>query len=139
MLAVFITTSMIILRVAVLSAFCSFFSSFIAFIPSGVEALPSPRRLEIKFITIYCIAAPFLSISGKRSPSGFANTQDSFFTAPERSATFITPFQRQIVPQRDTHSVTASLHDVSAADDRSDILPVTEAKRNERHIITKIT
>ena len=107
--------------------------------PSGVEAFPSPSRFEMKLRIIYCIALPFLLISGKRSDSGFESNLENPETMPDLPATFIIPLHRQIVPHNEMHSVTASLQEVSAATDKSFIVPLQAEKTKDRDIITKIT
>ena len=62
--AVFRTANMHMASLAELQFLFTFCNSFIARIPRGVAAFPSPRKFAVKFITIDVIAGLFLGTSG---------------------------------------------------------------------------
>ena len=113
--AVFRTVNITIEGVAVSPAFSSSARAFIASIPKGVAALPSPSRFAVMFMQMAWNALPFLSISRKSPPSIKEKPFASTSVSPDLSAMRISPPQKHIPPQRYMHSSTAFTGSVSTA------------------------
>ena len=125
------TVKIIIEGVAVSPAFSSSARAFIASMPKGVAAFPSPRRFAVMFIHIALKARPCLSMPLKSPPMRTANTAASFSVSPDFSATRISPPQKHIPPQRYIHSSTAFTGSLSTASVSSRVLPVMTEAINE--------
>ncbi len=123
--------------VAVSFLHSSFFSSFIASIPSGVAAFPSPNILAVMLRVIAEKAEEVLFIPLKISPRMGESNDDILSVSPDFFAIFIIPPQNAIIPRRDKKSDTASSQEVTIDDDKSDILPVNTAQSKD--IAEKIT
>ncbi len=79
-----------------------------AFIPNGVAALSSPNRLAEKFITICPIDGCSRGTSGKIREKNGPMILDRNRIPPARSAIFIKPRNKAIIPIRLMQSCTAS-------------------------------
>lgn len=106
----------------------SFFNSFIASIPSGVAAFPRPKILAVILSVIAEKAEEVLFIPLKISPSRGERSDDTLSVSPDFLAIFIIPPQNAIIPSSDKNSDTASSHDETMDEDKSDILPVNIAQ-----------
>ena len=73
-----------------------------------MAVLPSPRRFALMFIEIASNAALFLSSLGNSGRSSGAKSRAASAFSPLRSAIFISPDQRQIIPARVSRSCMAS-------------------------------
>ncbi len=82
----------------------SFSSSFMAARPRGVAALPSPKRLAAMFMEMAFMAGLSSESSRKRKRVIGRNIRLMASVRPLRSATRITPLQRQMVPVREITS-----------------------------------
>ena len=111
-------------------AYC--FSSFIAVMPSGVAAFPSPSRFAVMFMEIACIAFDSLGIDGNRRRVSGESALARSLVKPERSAIFINPLHRQMLPSRVSINSTACWHSFSAALETSSIVRLNIAKMVER-------
>ena len=109
----------------------SFFSSFIASIPSGVAAFPRPKIFAVILSVIAEKAAEVLFMPLKISPSRGDRRDDILSVSPDFFATFIIPPQKAIMPRSDKNSDTASSQEETIDDDKSDILPVNIAQSKD--------
>ena len=107
---------------------CSSSNSFIAAIPKGVEALPSPSRFAVRFRTMYCMAL-LLGLSPlKRRLRRGVSAVASNAVIPAFWAMRITPDHRQIAPASPSARVTALLLSRNAASETPPMLPEIAAK-----------
>ena len=93
---VFKTTSMAIFR----RLFSQLLRCFMAFIPSGVAALPSPKRFAVIFMQIVSKALLCVDNDGNNRLIGFLRNNAILFVNPDFSATCITPPHNAIAPAR---------------------------------------
>jgi hypothetical protein len=84
-------------------------SSTIAFRPKGVAALPSPKMLAAKFITIELMAGWSGGTSGKRRRSRGASFPAIHRSRPPSRAIRITPSMKIMMPVRRITSSTPAL------------------------------
>ena len=84
-----------------------FFNSRIALIPSGVAALPKPKRFALKFIDIQRNASLSSPTSGNNLLSSGAQSFDSFSITPLSFAILINPDHMHSMPLMDSSSSTA--------------------------------
>ena len=107
-------------------SFCSFssWSSFIAFKPSGVAALPSPSILAAIFKTIDPIAGWSTGTSGKSLIVIGLIIFAMIFISPDSSAIFIMPNHRAMIPINPIAISTAVFDIEIAASVTKSILPV---------------
>ena len=110
----------------------SFLSSFIASIPSGVAAFPSPKILAVIFSVIAENAAEVLFMPLKTSPRTGESMEEILSVSPDFLAMFIIPPQKAMIPRSDKNSDTASSHEETIDDDKSETFPVNTAQSNER-------
>lgn len=96
--------------------------AFIALIPDGVAAHPSPRRLATIFVLMYSFASLSLNL-GNRSFKKGAMSLSSFFTRPKETATFIIPDHTPTTPNIRIQSCTASLEESRIVSDTAFRLP----------------
>lgn len=110
----------------------SFFSSFIASIPSGVAAFPRPKIFAVILSVIAEKAAEVLFMPLKISPSRGERREDILSVSPDFFATFIIPPQNAIMPRSDKNSDTASSQEETIDEDKSDIFPVSIAQSKDK-------
>lgn len=110
----------------------SFFSSFIASIPSGVAAFPRPKIFAVILSVIAEKAAEVLFMPLKISPSRGERREDILSVSPDFFATFIIPPQNAIMPRSDKNSDTASSQEETIDEDKSDIFPVSIAQSRDK-------
>ena len=131
--AVFITTNIAIELVAVdfeLLFFCSF---FMASIPKGVAALPSPSKFAVIFMHIAFAEGLSAGQSGKINFIIGENKFDKYSVILDFSAIFIIPVQKAIIPKMEIIKETASLAPDKTALESAEMFPVKNA-----HIVLNI-
>jgi hypothetical protein len=101
----------------------TFCNSSMAFIPSGVAALPSPMKFAARFITMAPMALSLPLSLGKNSLNTGLAIFAMTFIRPPFSIIFINPDQRHMIPSSPTASSTALPADVYAACVTSSTLP----------------
>lgn len=97
--------------------------AFIALMPEGVAAHPSPRRLATMFVLIYSLASLSLNLGNKNFSKG-AISLSSFFTSPRETATFIIPDHTPTTPNIRIQSCTASLEESRIVSETAFRLPL---------------
>ena len=118
--------------VAVFFSPSSFFSSFMASIPSGVAAFPSPKILAVIFSVIAENAAEVLFMPLKIRQRTGESREEILSVSPDFFAIFIIPPQKAMIPRSDKKSDTASSQEETIDDDKSETLPANTAHSNER-------
>ncbi len=126
--AVFITVKIIMLRVAIPGVLFFLLISFIAEMPSGVAALPSPSIFAVIFIQIARMAGLSSGRSLNRRLRMGLKSLARRYVRPPLSAIFKRPVQRLIMPSMEIIRLTASVAPDIIDDDKASIFPVHTAQ-----------
>lgn len=113
-------------------------SSFMALIPSGVAALPSPKILAVTFMAAACIASLSLPTSGIRAESIGLSALQTAPVIPLDFATLITPLQKAIVAATVIERSKASRTDEDADAASSSPVPLNTEKITAKAQIAEI-
>lgn len=136
--AVFISTKVTMLSVAVSERLRRFISRMAA-IPSGVAALPSPKRFALRFSEIRLNACESGGISGYSRLRNGAKSRESFSISPLSFAIRMKPDHITIMPLMEIKSCTASPAESSRPSLIWGSAPLTAEYKNAAAIIAPNT